>query len=125
FYGTVIGCADDEVVRRVLPRVSRRVVTYGRAHDASLHIAELHSGAAAGGCLSRFRVRYGARDLGEFQIHVPGAHNVLNATAAIAVGIGLDVAENDIRRALDEFSGVDRRFQRKGTAAGVIVIDDY
>src|SRR5436190_13399514 len=48
FYGAVIGCADDEVVRRVLPRVSRRVVTYGRAHDASLHIAELHSVAAAG-----------------------------------------------------------------------------
>jgi UDP-N-acetylmuramate--alanine ligase len=64
-------------------------------------------------------------DLGEFTLRVPGAHNVLNATAAIAVGIGLDIAVGDIRAALDQFRGVDRRFQLKGRVAGVSVIDDY
>ena len=68
---------------------------------------------------------YGDRDLGEFRLHVPGAHNVLNATAAIAVGIGLDIEADDIRSALENFRGVDRRFQLRGKAAGVSVIDDY
>jgi UDP-N-acetylmuramate--alanine ligase len=63
--------------------------------------------------------------LGEFTLHVPGVHNVLNATAAIAVGVGLDVGVDAIRTALDQFRGVDRRFQLKGRAAGVSVIDDY
>jgi UDP-N-acetylmuramate--alanine ligase len=64
-------------------------------------------------------------DLGEFTLHVPGVHNVLNATAAIAVGIGLDVSPDAIRTALDQFRGVDRRFQLRGRVAGVSVIDDY
>jgi len=63
--------------------------------------------------------------LGEFTLHVPGVHNVLNATAAIAVGIGLDVSVDAIRAALDQFRGVDRRFQLRGVVAGVSVIDDY
>ncbi len=74
---------------------------------------------------SRFRVSYRKQHLGEFALHVPGVHNVLNATAAIAVGIGLDVAVEAIRAALDQFRGVDRRFQLRGRAAGVSVIDDY
>ena len=68
---------------------------------------------------------YAERDLGEFRLHVPGVHNVLNATAAIAVGIGLDIKADDIRHALENFRGVDRRFQLRGKAAGVSVIDDY
>ena len=64
-------------------------------------------------------------DLGEFTLHVPGVHNVLNATAAIAVGVGLDVPADAIRTALDQFRGVHRRFQLRGRAAGVSVIDDY
>jgi UDP-N-acetylmuramate--alanine ligase len=70
-------------------------------------------------------VRYREQDLGEFTLHVPGVHNVLNATAAIAVGIGLDVSVDAIRTALDQFRGVDRRFQLRGVVAGVSVIDDY
>ncbi|MGA7301619.1 MAG: cyanophycin synthetase, partial [Candidatus Sulfotelmatobacter sp.] len=75
--------------------------------------------------LSRFRVSYLKKDLGEFTFHVPGVHNILNATAAIAVGIGLDVEVEAIRSGLDQFRGVDRRFQLRGRAAGVRVIDDY
>jgi UDP-N-acetylmuramate--alanine ligase len=70
-------------------------------------------------------VTYRGQDLGGFTLHVPGAHNLLNATAAIAVGIGLDVTLEHIRSALDNFRGVDRRFQVRGMAAGVSVIDDY
>jgi UDP-N-acetylmuramate--alanine ligase len=77
------------------------------------------------GPLSRFSVRYRDHDLGEFTLHVPGVHNILNATAAIAVGVGLDVGVDAIRAALDQFRGVDRRFQLRGRAAGVSVIDDY
>jgi UDP-N-acetylmuramate--alanine ligase len=70
-------------------------------------------------------VNYKDKDLGEFTLRVPGAHNVLNATAAIAVGIALDISVEQIRMALDGFRGVDRRFQLKGKVAGVSVIDDY
>jgi UDP-N-acetylmuramate--alanine ligase len=70
-------------------------------------------------------VHYRKQDLGEFTLHVPGVHNVLNATAAIAVGVGLDVEVDAIRAALDQFRGVDRRFHLRGQAAGVSVIDDY
>jgi UDP-N-acetylmuramate--alanine ligase len=75
--------------------------------------------------LSRFHVTYRKKDLGEFTLHVPGVHNVLNATAAIAVGVGLDVEVEAIRGALDQFRGVDRRFQLRGRVAGISVIDDY
>jgi UDP-N-acetylmuramate--alanine ligase len=70
-------------------------------------------------------VNYRGRDLGEFHLHVPGVHNVLNATAAIAVGVGLDIQVAQIREALENFRGVDRRFQIRGKVAGVTVIDDY
>ena len=75
--------------------------------------------------LAVFRVQYRGADLGEFRLRVPGAHNVLNATAAIAVGMGLDVPVERIREALEKFNGVDRRFQLKGRVNGVTVIDDY
>jgi UDP-N-acetylmuramate--alanine ligase len=70
-------------------------------------------------------VTFKQKALGEFRLHVPGVHNVLNATAAIAVGIGLDIDVEQIRAALESFRGVDRRFQLRGQAAGVSVIDDY
>ena len=75
--------------------------------------------------LSSFRVRYREKDLGEFRLQVPGEHNVRNATAAIAVGVGLDVPVEIIRGALENFNGVDRRFQLIGASNGVTVIDDY
>jgi UDP-N-acetylmuramate--alanine ligase len=75
--------------------------------------------------LIRFQVTYNEKDLGEFTLRVPGAHNVLNATAAIAVGTALDIPAEKIRSGLEGFGGVDRRFQFKGAAAGVSVIDDY
>ena len=152
FYGTVIACNDDPTVRRVLPRVTRRVLTYGTrkgsdflisvskrnsrdnprsrpaAADArSTQVAGSRVGEGAGVLVpaSSFQVSYRGGDLGLFELHVFGLHNVLNATAAIAVGIGLDIPVARIREALATFRGVDRRFQLRGMAAGVAVIDDY
>ena len=141
FYGMVVACNDDPLLRRLLPEVQRRTVTYGtkRGSDFLIRIAASHqsqAGATRVGQppvakpLSRFQVSYGKagerkQDLGEFTLHVPGVHNVLNATAAIAVGVGLDVGIEAIRTGLDQFRGVDRRFQLRGRVAGVSVIDDY
>jgi UDP-N-acetylmuramate--alanine ligase len=138
FYGMIVACNDDAMLRRLLPEVRRRTVTYGtkRGSDFLIKLGanensqvsrqeQAGNGAPDSGPLSRFRVSYQKKDLGVFTLHVPGVHNVLNATAAIAVGVGLDVDVEAIRAALDQFRGVDRRFQLRGRAAGVSVIDDY
>jgi UDP-N-acetylmuramate--alanine ligase len=123
FYGTVVACADDVPLRALLPRVKRRVVTYGMSRDADFRVQSLSGQQIP--ALNRFRVWYKDRDLGEFQLHVPGQHNVLNATAEIAVGFGLDISRHHIREALQSFRGVDRRFQQKGIVRGITVVDDY
>ncbi len=137
FYGLVVGCNDDPALQRLLPRVHRRVMTYGTSAGSDFLIrvgaASVAPPPAVGehGPLARFQVTYKDKDkdknkdLGEFTLHVPGVHNMLNATAAIAVGVALDIQPEQIRSGLDSFRGVDRRFQLKGKAAGVSVIDDY
>jgi UDP-N-acetylmuramate--alanine ligase len=130
FYGMVVVCNDDPLLRRLLPQAQRRTVTYGtkRGSDFLIKLETNPAGLNVPGDgqpLSRFRVSYRKKDLGEFTLHVPGVHNILNATAAIAVGVGLDVAVEAIRAGLDQFRGVDRRFQLRGRAGGVSVIDDY
>ena len=131
FYGMVVACNDDPLLRRLLPQAQRRMVTYGTKRGSDFHIKASASGLSAGieageaHPVSRFGVRYREQDLGEFTLHVPGMHNILNATAAIAVGVGLDINVEAIRGALDRFRGVDRRFQLRGQVAGVSVIDDY
>ncbi len=141
FYGMIVACNDDPLLRKLLPEVQRRTVTYGTKRGSDFLIEIRHQQKAGAppfprslreggdfdfrGPLTHFSVRYHEQDLGEFTLHVPGAHNVLNATAAIAVGVGLDINVEAIRSALDQFRGVDRRFQLKGRAAGISVIDDY
>jgi UDP-N-acetylmuramate--alanine ligase len=127
FYGMVVACHDDALLRRLLPQVQRRVLTYGTRRGSDFHVkpGDAVFDTAEGRPVTRFGVTYRGKGLGEFLLHVPGAHNVLNATAAIAVGVGLDVPAEQIRAALESFRGVDRRFQLRGKAAGVSVIDDY
>ena len=136
FYGMIVACNDDPLLRRLLPEVQRRTVTYGtkRGSDFLIKVSQAgesqnphfsQSQGEVGHPMNRFRVSFQKKDLGEFTLHVPGMHNVLNATAAIAVGIGLDIEVDAIRRGLDQFRGVDRRFQLKGRVRGVSVIDDY
>src|SRR5438270_3258044 len=131
FYGMAVVCNDDERVRNLLPRIGRRAVTYGSREGSDFRIRNAQAAGLQHGenstarPISRFSVDYRGKSLGEFQVIVPGAHNVQNAAAAVAVGIGLDISPENIRRALAEFNGVDRRFELKGKAAGVSVIDDY
>ncbi len=130
FYGMIVACNDDPMLRRLLPDVQRRTVTYGlkRGSDFLIKIPTSRAKDAremGHPPYSSFHVSYQKKDLGEFTLHVPGVHNVLNATAAIAVGVGLDISVDAIRTALDQFRGVDRRFQLRGRVAGISVIDDY
>jgi UDP-N-acetylmuramate--alanine ligase len=130
FYGMIVACNDDPLLRRLLPQVQRRTVTYGTKRGSDfwikIPISRAEDAREMGHPpLNTFRVSYRKQDLGEFTLHVPGVHNILNATAAIAVGVGLDVGVEAIRAALDQFRGVDRRFHLRGRAAGVSVIDDY
>ncbi len=121
FYGAAILCLDDENVQQILPSINRRVITYGTGAQVDVAITDIECGHFA----SAFNLRARGKDLGAFALKIPGVHNVLNAAAAIAIALELDVAPDRIRQALAAFSGVDRRFQTRGEEGGVTVIDDY
>ena len=123
FYGAAVLCLDDENVQWILPRINRRVITYGVSAQADLRITSCSTGHMA----SEFHLVNcrRERDLGCFKLNVPGAHNVRNATAAVAIALELEIPIETIREALAAFSGVDRRFQMRGSERGVTVIDDY
>lgn len=122
FYGATTACLDNNLLRTILPRVRRRLYTYGEHADADFCVRMLPTSEMS---RSNFSVSFGGADLGAFRLHVPGKHNVLNATAAIAVGVQLGLAPEQIAIGLDSFRGVDRRFQIRGVVGGVTVIDDY
>ena len=130
FYGAAIACVDDPLLAALLPRVHRRVLTYGVAADAMFRLevlTEKPCSAPSGHDRqsSSFVVHHRGEKLGQFALSVPGIHNLRNATAAVAVGVQLGIAPDRIAAALREFRGVERRFQHKGEVHGVTVIDDY
>ena len=121
FYGAAVLCLDDANVQRILPEVRRRAITYGVSAQADLAIADIECGPIS----SRFRLRREGREMGCFELNVPGIHNVRNATAALAIALELEVTPEQAREGLKGYSGVDRRMQVRGTVAGVTVMDDY
>jgi UDP-N-acetylmuramate--alanine ligase len=121
FYGAVIACVDDPGVARVLPRVTRRVVTYGVSDEANLKAREIRLEGSG----TTFEVWEGQWLLGTVRLNLPGRHNVANALAAIAVGRELSIPFPTISRAVSQFTGVIRRFEAKGEKDGVLVVDDY
>jgi UDP-N-acetylmuramate--alanine ligase len=126
FYGATTACVDNALLRGVLPRVRRRVYTYGESEGADfrLHLLKKPTGQQELGHW-QFDVSFKGETLGPFTLHVPGRHNVLNATAAIAIGVQLGISPEGIAAGLASFRGVDRRFQVRGTVRGVTVVDDY
>jgi UDP-N-acetylmuramate--alanine ligase len=121
FFGSAVLCLDDGPLQDILSRVQRRVITYGLSPNAHVSAREVALGP---GGASYTAVR-GAEVLGRVDLRVPGAHNVLNSLAAVAVGLDLEVAFEQVRAGLNAFTGVDRRFQHRGEKEGVLVIDDY
>jgi UDP-N-acetylmuramate--alanine ligase len=122
FYGAVTACIDNEALAAILPQLHRRVFTYGETEGADYRLKYLETEP---GCFSRFLVTTSKESLGPFDLHVPGRHNALNATAAVAIADQLGVPGDKIADGLGSFRGVDRRFQIRGTAGGVTVVDDY
>ncbi len=133
FYGSAVACVDHAEVRAMVERVTdRRVVTYGFSPDADLR-AEARRPTAdgsrfdvvVGGRLSEGGRDAGARRIADLELRMPGAHNVENALAAVAIGLETGLGEDTIRAGLASFSGVRRRFTTVGRALGITVIDDY
>jgi UDP-N-acetylmuramate--alanine ligase len=121
FYGVSILCLDQQHIQALIPKVEKRYQTYGLSSQADYQARDVE----LRGFGSRFRVVHQGTDLGAFALSVPGVHNISNSLAAVAVARELDVNLEVIRKALNDFSGVQRRFQIKGEVNGVIVVDDY
>jgi UDP-N-acetylmuramate--alanine ligase len=121
FYGAAVVCVDDPPVVAVLPRIERRVVGYGLDPQAHVTARDVKLGPTSS---SYVAVQAGAA-LGSVTLGVPGRHNVQNSLAAVAVGLDLGLGFEAIRIGLESFTGVDRRFQLRGEAGGITVIDDY
>ena len=121
FYGMSVWCADSEVSRRLLPEVSSRRMTYGFWEGADVRAAD------ASYCKDSavFKALYNGKELGTARLPLPGAHNVLNALAAVCVGIELEIPFPLISEALSQFRGVRRRFEALGEEKGVLIVDDY
>ena len=120
FYGACVVCGDDPNVRAILPRVTRRAITYGFGDGC--HYRAFPLPCAEG---ERFEVRAGDRAPGEVSLKLLGRHSVLNALAAVAAAEEMGVSFTDASRALASFAGAERRFQAKGEEKGVRVVDDY
>jgi UDP-N-acetylmuramate--alanine ligase len=128
FYGFAVMCTDHPVVQILVGRIAdRRIVTYGENPQADVRLVGLEHADGR----SRFSVVF--RDRAGTEVHtipnltmpMPGRHNALNATAAVAVAHDLGISDDQIRTALEGFGGVRRRFTRTGSSNGIIVIDDY
>ncbi|HEX9963010.1 MAG TPA: UDP-N-acetylmuramate--L-alanine ligase [Pyrinomonadaceae bacterium] len=122
FYGAAIICLDDPNVQAIIPHIKRRRVTYGFSAQADVSAHNIRYNDSFG---STFTVWKGAEVLGEINLPVPGKHNVYNALGATAVALELDVEFEKIAGAFKDFKNANRRFQFKGEAKGVTVVDDY
>jgi len=126
FYGAVVACADDANLTPVLPRINRPLVTYGIDNrNAQLVATDIELGSFGGRCVVHRRRGETMQRLGVLELLVPGRHNIQNGLAAVAVAERIGIDFDRIASALSQFHGAERRFERHGEAAGVLVVDDY
>jgi UDP-N-acetylmuramate--alanine ligase len=126
FYGGVVACVDDPNLATVVPRMTRRVTTYGLDADADISATDIVLGPFdVRGSVIRRSAGVGGQVLGPVALKVPGRHNLQNALAAIAVGLELGLPFARIAAGLAEFRGVERRFDVRGEPNGILVVDDY
>jgi len=125
FYGLAVICIDDPINRKLLPRISRHITTYGFSDDADLRGSDFNQV----GNTSSFTLHRAGKDPLKLSLNLPGKHNVLNAMAAIAVAMDSDISDEYIVSALNEFQGIGRRFEQLGTfdteQGKVMLVDDY
>jgi UDP-N-acetylmuramate--alanine ligase len=121
FYGAAVLCLDDPNIQAIIPRVERRVVTYGTSNQADLVGSHIEFQGFGTSC----QVRYRGNHLGTLSLRIPGKHGVLNSLAAVATGLELEIPFEKIAAALASFQNADRRFQVKGTKGDILVVDDY
>ncbi len=121
FYGSAVLCLDQKNIQELIPQIEKRYITYGLNTQADVMAEQIVFSKFS----SRFNVLHRGDRLGSVNINVPGLHNVYNCLAAIAVGLDLDMEFDTIKSALEEFAGVDRRFQLIGDVADILIIDDY
>ncbi len=122
FFGAAVICLDDPNVQLIIPNIKRRRVTYGLTAQADISAHDIRYNDSFG---SSFSVWRSGEVLGEIDLPVPGKHNVYNALAATAVALEMDIPFRKITEAFASFKNANRRFQFKGTANGVTVVDDY
>jgi UDP-N-acetylmuramate--alanine ligase len=132
FYGAVIACLDDANLAAILPRVTRRLTTYGLdAPDADLTATDIELGPLSATAMVERRARRpdasqtATITLGKLTLAVPGRHNLENALAAVAVGLELGLPFDRIAAGLGAFRGAERRFEVRGEPRGILVVDDY
>ena len=129
FYGAAVACADDDRLRALLPRMTRRVITYGLDEGRSADLLGTNIQPRPFGASCEVQARdpgtRGVQALGTLHLQVPGRHNLRNALAAVVVGLEVGVAFDRISDALSDFRGVERRFQLRGEVDDVMVVDDY
>lgn len=121
FYGTAIVCLDNQEIQGIIPLIKKRHITYGMTSQADLQARDIRKGPFD----VDFEVMNKGRSMGRVTVKMPGSHIVLNALAAIAVGLEFEMDMDDIRRGLSSMGGLERRFQVKGEKNGIMVIDDY
>ena len=121
FWGRVVACVDHPGVREIAPRITRPLIRYGFSSGADLRATELKSTRRG----VSFCVQSGERDLGKVELPLPGEHNALNGLAALAVALEVGIPFGTAAESLTTFGGVERRFQDRGTRAGVRIVDDY
>ena len=121
FYGTAILCMDNEEIQNIIPRLKKKFITYGMTSQADIRATDIRREKF----YSDFKVINHGKSLGRVIVGMPGDHSVLNALAAISVGLEFDIDIGHIRKGLEKLGGLERRFQLKGEKNGITVIDDY
>ena len=121
FYGFVVLCLDEPALQEIMPKMKKKIVTYGLNSQADLQAVEIVHRQNT----STFTVVHGETELGQIVLQIPGKHNVQNSLAAIAVGVELGVAFGSIKKGIEKFTGVFRRWEVKADMDEIMVIDDY
>ncbi len=121
FFGLIVACIDEPTVRNILPRFQKRLCTYGLSKEAMVRAKNIRYSNFE----SEYELYYQNKKLGSINLHLPGVHNVQNSLLAASIGLELEIPFIHIRNGLEKFTGVYRRFERKGFENDILIYDDY